>query len=208
MTNIKTSAIIVLGGGIQDSGELPDPVVRRLNTARLLFESGRYGKIIVSGKGCDSFSIVEADAMNDYLIERGISSNHILNEPLSLDTIQNAYYSRILHVEPGHFSSATIITNRFHLKRVKVIFDWVIGSICNLTYQAAPDQDDVNSKFRDYAENEQMKFCREFFSSTREGNLSFIHDFIHNENNLFKKEYRALSYRLKKIRFLQACQTA
>ena len=207
MTKIKTSAIVVLGGGIQNSGKLPDHVVRRLDTARLLFEDGGYSKIIVSGKGCDSFPIVEADAMNDYLIEKGISFHHILKEPLSLDTIQNAYYSRILHVEPGHFSSATIITNRFHLKRVKVIFEWIIGSICNLTYQATLDEDE-KSEFRNYAENEQMKFCREFFSSAQVGNLSYIHDFIYNENNIFKKRYLALSHRLKEIKFLEISQPA
>ena len=61
-------------------------------------------------RDCASFPVMEAEAMNEYLIARGISPKAILIEPLSSDTIQNAYYSRILPAEPGHFSLMTFLT--------------------------------------------------------------------------------------------------
>ena len=122
---IKT--VVVLGGGISEEGVLPLWVHSRLEMAIKLY-SGTYNtQLIMSGKGRDNFPVTESKAMADYLIESAIPAEAILQESLSRDTIQNAYFTWLLFMEPQNIHEFTVVTNEFHLKRAAHIFNWVFG---------------------------------------------------------------------------------
>lgn len=79
----------------------------------------------------DGHSITEAGAAARYLIERGVRATHILEENSSLDTIGNAFYLRITHLQfllqRYERLQVRVITNRFHFARTKSIFEHILA---------------------------------------------------------------------------------
>lgn len=78
------------------------------------------------------FQISEAQAAARWLIhEGGVPFADILEEAASLDTIGNAYWFRVVHLEPllarGGRATVIVFTSHFHMPRTKVIFEHVLG---------------------------------------------------------------------------------
>jgi uncharacterized SAM-binding protein YcdF (DUF218 family) len=77
--------------------------------------------------------ILEATSEAMYLLqlsqERGmpIPPAHILRECTSLDTIGNAYFTRVTHTELAGYRRLHVITSAFHMARTKAIFDFVFA---------------------------------------------------------------------------------
>ena len=65
-------------------------------------------------------------------------------ETSSRDTIGNAFFSRVIHVQPRGWRRILVITSGFHLERVRAAFNWVYGLTpdpmeCGLHYEAVSD---------------------------------------------------------------------
>jgi hypothetical protein len=127
----KFDAILVPGGGVRDEGKLPSWVQRRLDRAIEVY-GGEY--IITLSAGTThrpppvdqrGFPILESEAAAKYLIAAGISEKSILTETCSYDTIGNAYFSRVIHVEPARLQRLLVITSDFHLPRTQLAFEWI-----------------------------------------------------------------------------------
>lgn len=106
--------IIVLGAQIRKSG--PSRVLKmRLDAAYdYLTENEGTIAIVSGGKGADEH-ISEAQGMYEYLIEKGIPKERILQEDQSKNTFQNlSYSSQYLNKE---IDQVGIVTNNFHVFR-------------------------------------------------------------------------------------------
>ena len=195
---MKSGVIIVLGGGISAKGILPFWVEERLEKAAELYISSQIPKILLSGKGRDDFPVAEARAMSDYLLLKGIPEEDILREELSRDTIQNAFFSMVIHLLPLRIESALVITNAFHLERSKMIFDYVCGDKLHLEYISVSDEKIEKDLLRQRknSEAELIKFYSSLFSSFGSGDLRAVHDFIFNPHNKYYKLYRELEQKL------------
>ncbi|MEM9121473.1 MAG: YdcF family protein [Cyanobacteria bacterium P01_F01_bin.56] len=75
----------------------------------------------------NGFPILEFVAAARYLQHRGIEGSRILPETVSLDTIGNAYFVRLQHIEPLQLQRLHVITSAFHLPRTQAIFDWIFA---------------------------------------------------------------------------------
>lgn len=149
----RYDAIIVLGGGVRDGGELPLWVQLRLNKAIELANNTDY--IIVTTAYTphkppvldeNGFPIFESVAMANYLIKKGINPNKILTERVSVDTIGNAYFTRLIHTDQLDLKKLLIITSDFHMPRSKAIFRFIFNlSSPSIQYQlffeSIPDND-------------------------------------------------------------------
>ena len=200
----QVDIILVLGGGISKTGQLPTWVLPRLNRAQELFRNGVSHKILLSGKGRDNFSIAESEAMREYLINHELinhefSPHDLLLESLSKDTLQNAYYSRVIHMDPLKMRSALVITSQIHIERTKLIFDTVLGHNCSLFYEAVSDEGlkSQDLELRALTEGKLESFYRRLFQSMPAGNLKALHSFIFDRNNIFYREYEELGIMLK-----------
>ena len=65
-------------------------------------------------------------------------------ETSSWDTIGNAFFSRVIHVQPRGWRRLLVITSDFHLERAQAAFDWVYrvtptAADCELYYEAVSD---------------------------------------------------------------------
>lgn len=143
--------IVVLGGGIDLSGNLPSHVYQRLNKAIEIFKQYPKSKIILSGKYSFLYKdkkppTTEAAKMKQYLLEKSVSAEHIYLEQLSKDTIGNAYYLKKYFFIPGKEKEAMVITSHYHLKRVQYIFDKIFGSSYSIQIVAVQENLSVNEE--------------------------------------------------------------
>ena len=187
--------MIVLGGGVGAKGELPFWVVQRLDRAIELYRAGKAPRIVTSGRGTED-GLPEADAMRDYLLEMGIPKDAILTECMSMDTIQNAYFSKVIHVDPMGVNNILVVTSKFHYWRAVDIFEWVFGSNYNISFESASNQgiSVENLNKREYTEKKLREFNEQrLFRSIKAGDQKIIHNFIFDPNNRIARAYQKLS---------------
>lgn len=116
--------LILLGGGINKKGILPDSVLNRVDTAALYLQNHPETVCVVTGGTLKWLPFAEAPEIKNQLVKRGISPDKILVEDQALDTIQNLQFScKILSDYTGKTQSEildskiVIITSNFHLRR-------------------------------------------------------------------------------------------
>jgi uncharacterized SAM-binding protein YcdF (DUF218 family) len=141
-------AILIPGGGVQADGTPPPWVRERLDLAAamrgnaflLTMSAGTVHK--PPPLSSDGFPVYESVASARYLMKKGVPSDFILYETCSWDTIGNAYFSRVIHVNPACFQRLLVITSEFHLPRTKAIFEFVYGlspSLSKVEFAGVPD---------------------------------------------------------------------
>lgn len=112
------SYLIVLGAHVRPNG--PCRSLRyRLDTACEYLKRNPSTICIVSGGQGDNEPATEAEIMCQYLVQKGISPNRILQEDRSRNTLENLRFStRLMH--SGN-SSLGIVTNHYHMFRSLLI---------------------------------------------------------------------------------------
>eukprot|EP00741_Cyanophora_paradoxa_P008131 tig00001264_g7868.t1 len=139
-------AIVVPGGGIdRETGEPPEWVRRRLDAALEVARahggpdftrSASDEFIITLSAGTthlpplldeSGFPVFESVAAARYLTRRGFPARRVLTECASYDTIGNAYFARVMHLEPRALRRLLIVTSEFHMARTRAIFEWVLA---------------------------------------------------------------------------------
>ena len=112
----------------------------RLDTALDHLESNPDMTIVVTGGKGDDEHKSEAQAMHDYLVEHGISSEQIILEDQATNTYENLIFSKDLLAELGYdtWQEFLLISNGFHLTRSRILWERVFGSDENLNTLAAP----------------------------------------------------------------------
>lgn len=110
-------AVIVLGAAVH--GDVPSLTLRqRLNKALEYYEKNPSCIIVTSGGQGPQESVTEASAMAQYLKERGVPSEQILEEGQSTSTRENFRFSKVLLDARFDRPYTTVcISNSFHLYR-------------------------------------------------------------------------------------------
>jgi len=149
-------AIIVPGGGSQRDAtpqSLPLFVRHRLDRAldrwvecAAMTQLGalRYPRIIVLSLGTvhqpnyinsAGWPVAEATSEALYLLnasaDRGLKDftpDMVLREALSLDTLGNAFFTRLLHTDVVGLRRLHVITSAFHFVRTRALFEFVFGA--------------------------------------------------------------------------------
>jgi len=103
---------IVFGAAIYNNGRLSTVLRDRMETAIVLYQEGKVGKILVSGDNrFEQYN--EPAAMKEYAIRRGVPANDIQPDYGGQRTYDTCYRARnIFGVE-----SAILVTQEFHLPR-------------------------------------------------------------------------------------------
>lgn len=110
--------IIVLGAQVRGT-RVTESLRRRLDKALEYAEKFPQMKLIVSGGQGPGEEISEADAMAQYLAEKGVDRERICCEDRSASTRENLRYSR-KYLDADH-DRIGIVTNDFHIYRASVI---------------------------------------------------------------------------------------
>ncbi|NUP12832.1 MAG: YdcF family protein [Polyangiaceae bacterium] len=103
----KHDVIVVLGCPSNADGSASDCQTERADIASNLHTAGYGDHFIVTG-GAVHNEFSEADTLRDLLLERDISSEAIVVEPLAEHTDENIYYSSIVMQEHGWRSGLVV----------------------------------------------------------------------------------------------------
>lgn len=131
--------MIVLGCKVEEQG--PSALLQdRLEEALDYWEEHPGLTIVVSGGQGPNEPTTEARAMADYLINAGVPEEQILLEDRSHNTDQNLRYTMALLEGEGYDTAGdmVVVSNGFHLTRVRLLWDRVCGGDENLSTLAAP----------------------------------------------------------------------
>ena len=112
----------------------------RLDKALDYLEEHPDMTVVVSGGQGPDEHMSEAQAMYDYLVAQGMDGDQILLEDQSHNTVQNLTYTMQLLAEEGYDTTndIVVVSNGFHLTRVRMLWDRVCGGDYNLSTLAAP----------------------------------------------------------------------
>lgn len=113
----REDAIVVLGASMKD--DKPTKCLQnRLDRAAALYARNPAALIVVSGAASASGTVTEADAMEGYLLERGIPSAAILKEDKAVNTKENFLFTKPLleqHLDGAY--TAVFVTSDYHVYR-------------------------------------------------------------------------------------------
>ncbi|MRH93378.1 YdcF family protein [Nocardia sp. SYP-A9097] len=110
-----STAIVVLGYGLQPDGEMRPELINRLFAGYVSALLSPEAPIIVTG-GNPQGGHTEAQAMADWMIQRGIHPDRIHTETKANSTVQNAAFSAQL-MEAIGAHAAILITSADHIAR-------------------------------------------------------------------------------------------
>lgn len=135
----EADIMIILGCQVKPWG--PSILLQdRLDTALDYLEDHPDMTVVVSGGKGDDEHMSEAQAMYDYLTEHGVDSEQIILEDRSANTHQNLIYTTQMLTEMGYDTTQefVVVSNGFHLSRVRMLWERVLGTQENLNTLAAP----------------------------------------------------------------------
>ncbi|UFS99524.1 YdcF family protein [Nocardia huaxiensis] len=109
------TAIVVLGYGLTPEGEMRPELINRLYAGYVSALLSPAAPIIVTG-GNPQNGVTEAQAMADWLIQRGVAPERIHTETRANSTVQNATFSAQL-MQAINVHAAVLITSADHIGR-------------------------------------------------------------------------------------------
>jgi len=127
-------AILIPGGGVGPGYSLPPWSEARFDQA-LAGATGAETFVRLSAAtphlpppiDSKGFPVRECEAGARYLLARGVPPERVRMEAISLDTVGNAWFAKLLHVDPAGWRRLLVVTSEFHMPRTRTIFETVFG---------------------------------------------------------------------------------
>lgn len=116
----ENATVVVLGCQVRANGNPSKTLRQRLDCAYEYLTENENAVCIVSGGQGPDEPMTEAQAMFDYLTEKGISPERIYIEDASHDTNQNMKFTARIIEREGLSRDIAVITNSFHQYRASV----------------------------------------------------------------------------------------
>ena len=112
--------LLVLGARVNPDGQPSAALAARLDTAYdFMQEHPEVTAILCGGQGSNE-PCPEAEAMYDYMVDKGMDADRLLLEDKSSNTIQNIENARAL-IGDGH--KTAVVTSDYHLARARVLME-------------------------------------------------------------------------------------
>lgn len=142
-------ALLVLGGGINLDGSLPDPVKHQVEYAVNLYRNTGAQTLIFSGlygyKGEEKPVKSEARAYSSYAQELGVMSAEICIEERSQETLGNILFTKMEYLEPNNWRRILVVPQVNHLtERVEYLLQKILGS--DYEWSIARSAENLNEK--------------------------------------------------------------
>ena len=199
-------AILIPAGGQTEDGP-PPHVLARLERAVAIYRMSAEPKPFVittawgtPHKPCPQdaagFERHEAQDNAKYLLDRGVDATRLLEESVSLETVGNAYFARVMHTDVRALRRIVIINNRFHMPRTRAVFGHVFrvppregepDAAYDLEYVEVEDRlpSDVLEARLEKEEKALPKFSKGGPWQSATPTLRDLHDWVHMENSAY-----------------------
>lgn len=116
--------VILLGGGIDKDGKLPDTVLARVQKAADYMNAHENAVCVVSGGKLRWQNYAEGPELKNQLVAAGVDPDRVVVEEKALDTIQNFKYGlKKLSEKTGRSEQeilngkVVVVTTNFHMRR-------------------------------------------------------------------------------------------
>jgi len=109
---VHTDCILVLGCGVRPNGEPSLMLQDRLDMGLALYEAGAAPKLLMSGDHSRS-DYDEVNAMKDYVMDRGVSSDDVFMDHAGFSTYESMYRARDIF----QAKKLVIVSQEYHLYR-------------------------------------------------------------------------------------------
>jgi vancomycin permeability regulator SanA len=117
----KTDVAVVLGNKVNINGLPSNRLQARLDKAVELYNQGYFNYIIVSG-GVGKEGFDEAEVMKNYLINKDVPEDLIINDSNGYNTHMTAENAKLI-MNDLNMESVMVITQYFHITRTKLAFN-------------------------------------------------------------------------------------
>ena len=161
--------IVVLANWMDSKANLNSETKSRVDKGIQLLEKD-YTHLLLMGWACiEDCKIAICDAMKSYCIKKGISSNLILTDNRSKDTVGDAIYSREYLSVYNDISEIAVVTSDYHISRCQIIFDSVYGNSIKIKYIECKTS--LNNEFK---EKKSIIAFKKTFKGIKDGDLSLF----------------------------------
>lgn len=127
-TPVPSEAVLILGNSLEE-GRIPSKITsERLEKGLMLYQNGFCDTIIVSGGKGPSDEIAVADAMQKWLIYKGVPEKNILVENQSANTLENILYAKEIALKYD-IEDIILVTSDFHIYRSMLIADKIFDEV-------------------------------------------------------------------------------
>ena len=180
---MEFDSIIVLANEMDRNGILNRESFNRLKYTTKQFLNKRSNFIIVCGWDYRKDSdLVIAEVFRDYFIKDGIPIKNIKTEVSSRDTVGDAIFSKINIVKKNKWKKILVITSLYHVRRTKIIFDFIYGSNYSIKVEAS---DDISSKLLLEKEDKSVNIFKSTFKGIKPGEDYDIHDRLRDQHPFY-----------------------
>ncbi len=112
--------IIVFGYPVNNDGSISPTQKSRVEEGINLYKNGLANKILFTG-GAVANHFVEAEIMKQYAQTKNVPEADILTETQSINTIQNAFYSKHI-IQSLQANNLILVTSSYHTLRASYVF--------------------------------------------------------------------------------------
>ena len=131
-----------------------------------------------------------------YPLQRGVQATHLLKESVSLETVGNAYFARVMRTDVRGLRKLAVINNHFHMERTRHVFSHVFSlppldgqpeAAYTLDFVAVDDRlpDDVLEARLAEEATAAARFAPGSAWRTATPTLRELHDWAHMENTAY-----------------------
>ena len=170
---MRGDVILVLGSGILNDGSLPPRAKERVVKAVDLYKKGLANKLLMSGrhtfKLLEKPKTTEAKSMQEFAKSLGVAEEDIFIEENSMDTVGNAYFSKLFYLDPNRWKKIIVVTSDFHVKRSKFLFEKVLGQKYSLCFFGAAGVSEAELKERKLTEELKIESMKEKLKNIKKG---------------------------------------
>ena len=182
-------AIVVLANEMDANGILNKESYFRANYASELAFELSVPYIVTCGWAYRNDSEIKiADAFKSYLVSLGHSSNHIITETTSRDTVGDAVFTRVNISEPMGFKTLCIVTSSYHVPRTRKIFNFVYGSRFGISVKGVDVEFDQTTVSKELSS--EAAFCKTF-NAVKAGEISQIMEALKRNHPFYNGEIYA-----------------
>lgn len=120
LADVPERGVAMVLGAKADPGRPSAFLAARLDLAVDLYEQGRIRAVLVSGDGLER-SNFETRVMRDYLVDRGVPADQVVEDPAGFDTYDSCVRARDVY----GVKQMTVLTQDYHVGRAIAICELV-----------------------------------------------------------------------------------
>jgi len=194
---------IILAHELDKDKNLSLKTKSRIDLGILYYNSGKVKTLIMSG-GHDDFGekygISLAEAMENYALRQGIPKKDIFKEKVSWESVGQLIFSKIGVIDSKQFKKILIISNDYHIGRIKTISGIVFNKSYIVDFAGAEITLTQEEKQRVYdRERTSEEIFRKTFEKITPGNNEQLLKILLERHIIYSKKPQYFKENLEKL---------